>query len=78
MPESGLQSSVGLAVTICVSLKQGQKEKIKARSRFKHMRGHYIGQQYGQILLRGTAAIRCLQYLRCWVIFALAISLWQK
>src|SRR5260370_2252239 len=24
------------------------------------------------------AAIRCLQYLRCWVIFAFAISLWQK
>jgi hypothetical protein len=33
-----------LAVRISVSLKWNQKETIKARSRFKHMSGHYIGQ----------------------------------
>jgi hypothetical protein len=33
-----------LAVRICVSLKERWKEIIEARSRFKHIGGHYIGQ----------------------------------
>jgi hypothetical protein len=45
---------MGLAVRICVSLKLKQMEKIKARSQLKQMRGHFIGQRYGQVLLRGT------------------------
>jgi hypothetical protein len=45
---------MGLAVRICVSLKLKQEEKIKARRQLKQMRGHYIGQSYGQVLLRGT------------------------
>ena len=43
-----------LAVRICVLALIGQKEIIKSRSRFKCMRGQYIGQRYGQVLLQGT------------------------
>jgi hypothetical protein len=45
---------MGLTVRICVSPKLKQVEKIKARSQLKQMRGHSIGQRYGQVLLRGT------------------------
>ena len=32
---------------------------IKARSRFKRMDGQYIGQRYGQVLLRSTGSFVC-------------------
>ena len=47
---------IGLAVRIGVSLNLKQEEKIKARRQLKQMRGHSIGQRYGQVLLRGTLA----------------------
>jgi hypothetical protein len=42
--ESAPQRRMELTVKICVSLKWRQEEMIKVRSRFKHMRGQYIGQ----------------------------------
>ncbi len=54
---------MGLTVRMCVSPKLKQVEKIKARSQLKQMRGHYIGQRYGQVLLRGTTTVAILQAL---------------
>ena len=48
---------------ICVAQNLRQKRKIKAIPSFTHLRGHYMDDQFGQELCRGTIAlfITCLE-----------------
>ncbi len=59
-------------VRICVSPKWMQEETVKAKSRFRHMHGHYIVQRYGQVLLRGTGRYEVIDFVA--VLFGYAVS----